>query len=269
MVIFGEASVSIPLMHNVARNNMSATLHMPRTCANGPNLREVGMRERQPNRTPPGTQLGERAQCSVSGPGSSRFAWLQRSLRSLCGGPAVSVSGPGGLCVRARHPFRRSAVSALSVSGALCVGARRSLCRARPPLSRSLCQAPARFLCRTLAGSLCRRPVLSVSGPGVLSVEPQRCRSLCRVRRSLSRLLSVSEPDALCQTPLSVSGPGTLPVRWAPAVSVLSRRSPLCRAPALFAAHRSLCVGSSGSAGPQPRSACSCACHSAAPWAPN
>ena len=183
MVIFGEASVSIPLMHNVARNNMSATLHMPRTCANGPNLREVGIRKRQPNRTPPGTQLEKRTQCSVSGPGALCVGpW--HSL-ALCVGPRRSIAR----CVGDRRSVSSTAaLPPLSVSpGALCVG---TLSVSGP--RRSLCRGPA----LTVSGSpsaLCVG-ALSVSGLGVLFVGPRR--SLC-----VSARRSASGPSALCVGP--------------------------------------------------------------------
>ena len=132
MVILCEASASIPLIHNVARNmkqHIPNPLHMPRTCADGPNLREVGMSKRQPNRSPPGTLIGERMQCCV-GP---------RHSVPVCVGPRRSVSlvlEPGAFCVGAR----RCVVVSLSVfcPGTLCVGLRRSagaLCRG--PLLKS------------------------------------------------------------------------------------------------------------------------------------
>ena len=89
--------------------------------------------------------------------------------RSLYRGPALSVSGPGALCALFVSRFGAS----VSVSGpqrcalcgtvgphrslAVCVGARRSLCRG--PVS--LCQG---------SGPLCRAPALSVSEPGTLCV---------------------------------------------------------------------------------------------------
>ena len=86
----------------------------------------------------------------------------------------------------------------MSEPGALCIGVRRSLCR-----------DPA------LSGSLYRAPALSVSGPRS-SLRRAPC-SLCRARCRAS--------------PLSVSGPSTLPL--------CGPRRSLCPRPALSA----LCVG--------------------------
>ena len=110
--------------------------------------------------------------------------------RSLCGGPAVS----GGL----------------SVSGpsALCVGPRRSLCRA-PALFAS---GPG-ALCRELASgpgkdSFCRVPAVCVSGPGAF------CRVLCRGALCVGPALCLGARlfgSGLCRGPaLLVSGPGAL-----------------------------------------------------------
>ena len=121
--------------------------------------------------------VGPRRSLAVHlGPQRSPFCfWPQRSL---CRGPsaALSVSGPG----------------------ALCVAARRSLCPG-PALSVALCRAPH---------SLCRGPALSVSGPGALSL------SMLSVSRSVSGSVSgPGTPAALCVGPrrlsLSVSGPNT------------------------------------------------------------
>ena len=104
--------------------------------------------------------------------------------RSLCRGPALFLSGPGGLC-------------RLFASGAaLCVGARRSLRRA--VFSQD---------------SLLHAPAVCVSGPGAF------CRGLCRGRAVLSGALcvgarrSVSGPGAFCvgaRRSFFVSGPGAL-----------------------------------------------------------
>ena len=122
MVIFCEASVSIPLMHNVARNCQTTypqPLRMPRTCADGPNLREVGIRKTQPNHTPPGTLLGERMQCSV---------WAPGTLPCLCQASALYIARFGARRFLCRDPALRRGL-ALCVglrrsAGALCVGAR-------------------------------------------------------------------------------------------------------------------------------------------------
>ena len=85
-------------MHNVARNCQTTypqPLRMPRTCAHGPNLREVGIWKRQPNHTPPGILLGERMQCSV---------WVPGTLPCLCRASALYIARFG-----ARRPLLRSA----------------------------------------------------------------------------------------------------------------------------------------------------------------
>ena len=152
----------------------------------------------------------------------------------------------------------------MSGPGALCVGARRSLCQA-PALSVSgpgaLCVRPRRCLCRG--------PALSVSGPGAVCVGARR--SLCQ-----APALSVSGPGAVCGAALSVSGPGSL------CVVAGARRSPrrcLFEDPALSVSALSGSAGSSLSRSlcgalppslslfvltapkPQLRSACSSACH--------
>ena len=189
---------------------MSASLHMPRTCVDRPNLREVGTRKRQPKRTPPGTQLGERTQCffcwreGVSFRTATSGEDQQQLSRSLCrfpALPALSVLGPGALLCRG--PF------SVSGPGALCVGPRRSLCRV-PALSRS-----------------CRGPALSVSGPGALSL----CVSG-----------SVSGPGAL--PPLSVLGPGTsCRPPGTLSLSVSGAQCSLCHAPVSVLSRSSLCRG--------------------------
>ena len=256
-------------------------LDMPRTCANGPNLREVGIRNSQPNRAPPGTQsrsaLCRAPPLSVSGPGTLSLSvsglgalslamlgtvavsWSSALSLSVLGPatlPAVSVSGlavsVGALSVSG--PRRSLSAPALSVSGpgALCVGPQRSLCRA-PALSVSglgalfvgaLFVSGLGALCGARR-SMCRDPALSASGPGALCVGTQRSlRSLCR--RSLCR--------SLCRAQVvSVSGPGSLCVGawrslcWAPpsgpGIYCVARRS-LCWASALSLscrARRCLC----------------------------
>ena len=201
--------------------------------------------------------------------GSSPGALSVGAQRSLCRGPALSVSGPallpGTLFVGAQQSsFDALCVGPPAVScGGLCVG----------PLSgpnavcvgaSSLCQGPA----------LCRGPALSASGPGALSVGAQ-C-SAC----------GPGDVWALCRVPaLAVSGPGTL--RVSPALSgalcvglsgpsalcVGARRSEtwrsflealcvagalcppqqfLCQALALSVSGRSLCVGPRRSLCPGP-----------------
>ena len=159
-----------------------------------------------------------------------RVPALSRSLRqdSLCRGPTLSVSGAGALCVGRRRSLRR----ARALPGALCVGARRSpqalsrCVRARHSLV--LCVGPPAL---SRHGALCVGPALSAS-PSALGVRPRRflCQapalspSLCR--RSLCR-----GPAVLCRRSL----------RRAPllSASALSRRFQcrarrfLCRGPAL------------------------------------
>ena len=147
--------------------------------------------------------------------------------RSVCRGPALSVSGRGALCVGPRRSL------SLSVSGpdSLSLGARSSLCRG-PALSVSgsapsvsLCRVPALFL---WGPALCRAPVsvsaaLFVSGPSALvggsrhrarweRTAPYRTSTvfLCRGQRILCRVPALC---AVCQGPLCgspalfVSGP--------------------------------------------------------------
>ena len=109
--------------------------------------------------------------------------------------PALSVSGPGALCVGLSR--------CLSGPGALCVGPRRSLWG--PVLARSLRQAPVlsvsgsprRSLCRCVCGprhSLCRAPADALCvrhalcrGPALFALGPGRPGPLCDARRSLCR----------------------------------------------------------------------------------
>ena len=91
--------------------------------------------------------------------------------RSQCQTPvlsALSVSGPGALCVGA---------PALSVSGsgAFRVAPRRSLCRI---LALSLSGSGA--LCVGLQRSLCRAPALCLSGPGAASCSAYKRVQHCR-----------------------------------------------------------------------------------------
>ena len=193
---------------------------------------------------------------SVSGPGAA-LRWAPalcgrlcvRARRSLCGAPALSLSGPGSLCVRARRSV--SGPGALLSVGRLAVyvGA---LCRAR--LSVTVCVVARR--------SSPQAPV-SASGPGTLCVR----RSLCRgpalfvsVPSTLCRALSVSGPrDSSCPA-LSVLGPGRpgalcvgpsqLRPIWLAGSNPRARRS----APDPRATHPAACHPSSH--GSQPRSAC-------------
>ena len=131
-----------------------------------------------------------KASRSVLGPGGFGVG----SRRSLCRAPALSVSGPGALCVGPGAVSLSVSCPAISVSSpvALCVRARRSLCRG-PALSvwgpgvgawRSLRRAPALFLsvgalCVGPRRFLCRDPTLSVSGPGALSLSVSCPRDFC------------------------------------------------------------------------------------------
>ena len=210
---------------------------------------------------------------SVSGPGAVSVLCVGPQ-RSLCPAPAVSVLGPGALCV-----VLSVLGPALSVSGrsALCLGARRSLCRggALRPLSvsgpsvsgpaalsvrlgpqhspfcvrphRSLCRAPARrSLCRApaLAGALVSGPALfvwgSVSRPGTL------LRFLCRTpafsvgvgvgaRRSSPKTFFVRSRRSMCRSRRFLYGPGALYVG--------AQRS-VCRGPTIcVSGPGALCVG--------------------------
>ena len=137
-----------------------------------------------------------------------------RCVCPLCRTPVLSVSG--GLCVGARRSLRRG--PALSVLGpALSVSARRSLCRA-PALSVSggaLCVGPWRSLCRSSRRSLLgraplRRPFCAgLRRSLAVRLGPQRSP----FRRSLCVGTPRHSPAALCVGPrrlsLSVSGPTT------------------------------------------------------------
>ena len=133
------------------------------------------------------------------------LCWARRSLyrplrslyrappRSLCRGPALSVLGPGALCIR---PRALCVGPALSVSGpdGFCVGLRRSLCRG--PGFVVLCVRICVGSRRSRLGPLCIGSRRSLA----VCVRPQRC--LCRG--------SVSGPAlrrSLCWAPLSVSAP--------------------------------------------------------------
>ena len=154
---------------------------------------------------------GALRQSTCQSPGALYVGARRSSLRrgrpgALCVGPALSVSGPDGLCVGAGRSWCRG--PALSVSGpsALCVGARHSLCRG-PGLQRS------------------------VSGPSL-------CRGPAVAPRSgwLSELFDVGAQHSLSQRSLCraptvfVSGPSTPTI----CVSVLSSLCVLCSRPALF-----------------------------------
>ena len=68
--------------------------------------------------------------------------------RSLRLGPALSVSGPGALCVGPRRSVCRApafSVSGCVGAGAFCVGAGSCLC----PAPAALCQGPALSVCGT------------------------------------------------------------------------------------------------------------------------
>ena len=97
MVIFGEASDSIPLMHNAARINMSATPAHAEDMRKRTEPPRSGHKEEATKRTPPGTQLRERTRCLCVG-----------TRHSLCRVSPLSreVLGPGTFCFggRPRHP---------------------------------------------------------------------------------------------------------------------------------------------------------------------
>ena len=117
--------------------------------------------------------------------------------------PPLSVSGPGALCVGFRH-----GVPALSRT--LCVGPRRSLCRA-PPLSRCLCRTSAVSVSvpGALPHSLCRGPAPSVrlrrsmgQGGGSVVVPPMRSstHAVCGTRATHSVSAFNDERKRLSQT---------------------------------------------------------------------
>ena len=156
-------------------------------------------------------------------PGGARRSLSQDpALSRSCRRPALSVSVPGALRVRARRSLCRRPALSVSVPGGLCVGPRRSvsgpgafcsLCRA-PALSVSgpggLCVGARRF-CVGALRSFCRGPALSVSGPGALCVGPRRSLLYGDLRRApgshvcRAPALSASGPAPACH--LSVRGP--------------------------------------------------------------
>ena len=128
----------------------------------------------------------------VSGPGALCIRARAR--------PALLASGPGAPCVGARCSLSRVGVGARWSSPktpapgalwgpALCVGARRSVSR---PGAFCVCVGAARSFFVSGPGALCRGPALFVTGAR---------RSLCR------------GPALLCRAPaLFASGPGTLSI---------------------------------------------------------
>ena len=241
MVTFCEASVSIPLMHDVPGALCVGPRHSLAVC--------VGPRR------------------SIARVGARRVTLCVGPWRSLCRGPhspcalqALSVSGPSGLCVgrspsalrvRVRRALTLCVGSRRRCPAALCVGPRQSLCQA-PAL---LCVGARRFSLsgpgarRAGPGALRRGPGVDIPGaqtPAVSVGGPQQSlylgsgrysrQSLCRApalgvgarvrpRRSLccpsdrgTLSLSPSGPDALCvglrrALALSVSGSGALCVK--------------------------------------------------------
>ena len=201
------------------------------------------------------------ARRSVSGPGA-----LCVGARALCRAPArfvsgpgadlcwaLFVAGPGAPCVGARRICQAWAVSvsapgalcrapALFVSGpALCVGARRSLCR-DPALSVGSRRRGPAVLSQD---SVCQVPAVCVSGPSAFCLSgrsfcrgPALCvaaqRSLCQGPALCVGALYAGAGQSVCRGPaLFVSGPGAL--------CVGAQRS-LCRGPAQALAG-ALCVG--------------------------
>ena len=137
---------------------------------------------------------------SVAGPGA------------LCVGPALFVSGPGALCRAPALSASGPAISAsglaklsLSVSGsALCIACFLCWALAQRPFcvgACALCVGPRRSpgaRCVWARRSLCRAPALSrrsVSGPGALSLGP---RPLCRAPM-LSRSLCPAPALSRCR----------------------------------------------------------------------
>ena len=178
----------------------------------------------------------------MSGPGALSISVSGRG--GFCVGPRLCLSGPGAICVEprrslplcvgARHSLcwglrslplcvgpRRSLCDALAVSGALCVRARRSLCRG----PASLCRGPA------LSPFLCRGLAVSVSGPVALCVSSQRflCQDPGYLCRGLALGFFVGAWRSLCQGPALFV---PLSLCRAPALSVRTRCS-LCRGPVL------------------------------------
>ena len=175
----------------------------------------------------------------VSGPGLSVVCVGARrsSPGALCVGARRSVSERGALCVGARRFVSGPGgplPALVSGPGAFCAGARRFV---SAPGAPSLCRGPA--LCVGARRSLCRGPVrgpaLFVSGPGALCVG-----ALCQGVFG-ARIVSVSELGALvlslCREPelcvgVCVGARGSGGVGVCIAVSV--SRQCLCRGSALF-----------------------------------
>ena len=179
---------------------------------------------------------------SASVPGAV-YVGAQGSPGALCVGPRrssgrggplpmLAVSGPDGLCVALRRSLCGGPALFVSGLGALSVGARRSLHVSGPS---ALCVGARRFWAVSVSGpgglSLCR---VSMSGPGGRPALSMARAVYVGPRRSLSGSLSgpgsppmlfVSGPDAV-----SVSGPGALcvGVLLHRGLAVLSQRS-LCR----------------------------------------
>ena len=221
----------------------------------------------------PALLLSVGARRSVSGPGASsecRGPALFLSgpgtpcvgaRRSLCRGSALSGVAVEARCASAKTLFRRSRrcvcrVPVLSVAvrvgagarrsvsgpGALCVGARRSLCRC-PALSVHFPDTGGLYWVWRLL-SACRGPVCRRKAPGPGA--PSECRdpalfsALCRGSAlfvsgpalcvGAQRVFGVSEPGALCAA-LFASGPGALCVG---ARRFVSGPPSECRGPALF-----------------------------------
>ena len=135
--------------------------------------------------------------------------------------PALFVSGRRGpaFCVGARRFMSGPSAPSLCRGVALCVGARRSLCRGLALcLARALCVRSRRSVCRPAlfgARRSVRRPALFVSGSGA------SCRGPALFRCVWSSGRSSALPSALRR---SVSGPGAC----------------VCRGPGLFGWCRSL-----------------------------
>ena len=229
-------------------------------------------------------------------------AVLSRALsvytrRSLCRGPAFFVSGPGAPCVGARRSLR-APLRKLSLEGpggvsgpgafcrgpcrgrgpALCIGARRSLCRGRPPcvgarrslsrpggplpslhvpdrrsLSFRVCPEPGLFdWSSALFNFLCRGPTLCVGHPSALdamrapSSDPRATHHLRPPSGPLRVPPRSASPTPIRGPPAAIRQRATYPAH--PSITPQLR-------PASTHQLRSACHPS-GTAGPQLRSTC-------------
>ena len=144
-------------------------------------------------------------------------------LRCLCQALALSVSGPGALCVGPQRCLS-------SFSAALCVGPRPS------GPGASLCRVPALSRPQRAPAALCRAPALSVSGPGTLRLSVSGPGTLRRSHVLGSGAFEAPAPPVLSSPALSVSGTslsGPSPI-WSAGPLLRSACHPCSPSPSLF-----------------------------------